>query len=151
MKLTLKLLAIVGLLGGLSACEEPTADQLNSRGIFTVPITSDFEVGGIRWQDDRANYTYVFKLLPLDGQFYLCGVGAMEGDRSFMSLNRRALAKHSFRVNGTEVARGTQHFNEVLNIDDIVQSPAYCKATGASVPEGNYNVEVEVLKSKFVI
>ncbi len=138
------LLAAMGL--GLSACEEPGASA--SRSTFTIPITDGFGTVGVSWRGNRGGYSGVYRSVDRDGGLYICGAGYFEGF-SRRSLTLQAQATRSFQVNGVEVYRGTRHFTEYANAEELANGVATCRGTGTATPEGRYRVTVEALKTRF--
>lgn len=56
---SIKGICIAALAFGLTACEDPAGGAAGARAAFTVPVSNSFEVGGVRWQDDRGGHTYL--------------------------------------------------------------------------------------------
>ncbi|MEM1264918.1 MAG: hypothetical protein AAGI50_02775 [Pseudomonadota bacterium] len=131
----------------LAACDQP---QVSSSDLRFVPLTRDFELGGVRWQDGRGGFSYLWNFIPFEGQLYLCGVGAQEGQQR-TRINTQAVASHVFYVNEQRAFRGIAHFGRAKDFDDMLNRPAVCAPTGVPEPEGQYTVRVEATKTSFRI
>ncbi|QHQ34048.1 hypothetical protein [Algicella marina] len=139
--------AAIAVLGfGLAGCE----DAGGTGGTFAAPVTRDYGVAGVNWADRREGYTYVYKVVDVDGELYVCGAGFHEG-QTRRKANRQALRAHAFVVNGETVLVGTAHFAEYADEEALVAGTANCRATGKPTPSGPLTVEVEALRSRVML
>jgi hypothetical protein len=113
-----------------------------------ISVDGSFGDGYVNWPGLPGGYYFKARVIAVDGQLELCGVGVFT-DAYTRSTEQQVLGDTRFTMNGESILEDLTFFARANRKRDLGGATANCARTKAAVPNGDVAFDIDVPNRRY--